>query len=290
MVRVLPYAAIFLAALLAPLAKVPESLSIFSSAGVLIALQQIVLGVAIGMVAQFVFDALGLAGQLGQGAAIERPVLPVLEVGPKAGRGRARIAAGMHVQMAQHLLVADQAGEAFDVGGIVDVVTLPVEAHHQVMADDAGRDAALAMVEAQALEHGEGRREGAEPALIAPAELRADAEEPLLGDGLRLHVLQQPLVAVPAAEPGTAFIDYTGRPIADVLCIQEDRVVGADNCVAWNRRSLQIPPQRHRQHYVRATVRVHEYPDGRLAIFDGPRCLARFNPKGRGPDVLSQAA
>ena len=96
--------------------------------------------------------------------------------------------------------------------------------------------------------------------------------------------------AVPAAEPGTAFIDYTGRPIADVLCIQEDRVVGADNCVAWNRRSLQIPPQRHRQHYVRATVRVHEYPDGRLAIFDGPRCLARFNPKGRGPDVLSQAA
>ena len=42
---------------------------------------------------------------------------------------------------------------------------------------------------------------------------------------------------------------------------------------------VQIPPQRHRQHYVRATVRVHEYPDGRLAIFDGPRCLARFDQK-----------
>jgi hypothetical protein len=95
---------------------------------------------------------------------------------------------------------------------------------------------------------------------------------------------------VPAAEPGSAFVPYVGRPIEDVLCIQEDRVVGADNCVTWNRRSLQIPPQRHRRHYVRATVRVHEYPDGNLAIFDGPRCLVRFDPKGRQADDTSQAA
>jgi hypothetical protein len=96
--------------------------------------------------------------------------------------------------------------------------------------------------------------------------------------------------AVPAAEPGSAFVPYVGRPIEDVLCVQEDRLVGADNCVSWRRRSLQIPPQRHRQHYVRATVRVHEYPDGHLAIFDGPRCLARFDPKGRADDGVSQAA
>jgi hypothetical protein len=96
--------------------------------------------------------------------------------------------------------------------------------------------------------------------------------------------------AVPAAEPGSAFVRYVGRPIEDVLCIQEDRVVGADNCISWRRRSLQIPPQRHRQHYVRATVRVHEYPDGHLAVFDGPRCLARFDPKGRANDVVSCAA
>ena len=95
---------------------------------------------------------------------------------------------------------------------------------------------------------------------------------------------------VPAAERGSAFVPYVGRPIEDVLCIQEDRVVGADNCVTWNRRNLQIPPQRHRRHYVRATVRVHEYPDGSLAIFDGPRCLVRFDPKGRESNVTSQAA
>jgi len=96
--------------------------------------------------------------------------------------------------------------------------------------------------------------------------------------------------AVPAAEPGTAFVPYAGRPIEDVLCVQEDRVVGADNCVSWNRRSLQIPPQRHRNHYVRATVRVHEYPDRSLAIFDGPRCLVRFDSNGGSIDAISRAA
>ena len=94
--------------------------------------------------------------------------------------------------------------------------------------------------------------------------------------------------AVPAAEPGSAFVAYAGRPAEEILCIQEDRHVGRDNCVQWYGRSLQIPPQRHRHHYVKATVRVHEYPDGRLAIFDGPRCLARFDRKDirsmpRGP-------
>jgi hypothetical protein len=53
---------------------------------------------------------------------------------------------------------------------------------------------------------------------------------------------------------------------------------------------LQIPPQGHRRHYVRATVRVHQYPDGSLAIFDGPRCLARFDPKGEPTRAISQAA
>lgn len=84
----------------------------------------------------------------------------------------------------------------------------------------------------------------------------------------------------PAAEEGTAFVSPGGIALAEVLCAQEDRRVGRDNCVAWEGRSLQIPPQRHRQHYVQAMVRVHEYPDGRLAIFDGPRCLARYGRDG----------
>lgn len=95
--------------------------------------------------------------------------------------------------------------------------------------------------------------------------------------------------AVPAAEQGSAFIPCAGRALADILCIQDSRQVGRDNCVNWNGISLQIPPQRHRHHYVKASVRVHEYPDGQLAIFDGPSCLARFDPEGKPVDAAKAA-
>ncbi|WP_419739835.1 hypothetical protein [Ruegeria sp.] len=29
-----------------------------------------------------------------------------------------------------------------------------------------------------------------------------------------------------------------------------------------------------------AKVRVHEYPDGQLVIFHGPRCIGRYQPDG----------
>ena len=43
--------------------------------------------------------------------------------------------------------------------------------------------------------------------------------------------------------------------------------------------SLQIPEQAHRRHFVKATVKVHGHPDGSLAVFHGPRCLARYDEK-----------
>jgi len=86
---------------------------------------------------------------------------------------------------------------------------------------------------------------------------------------------------VAAAAPGSAFTPYVGRDLGDILCIQEERFVGRDNCVSYKRLSLQIPADRHRHHYVKASVRVHEYPDGRLALFHGARCLARFGADGR---------
>lgn len=85
---------------------------------------------------------------------------------------------------------------------------------------------------------------------------------------------------VAPAEAGSAFVAYQGMPLAEVLCVQEDRQVGRDNCVRWQGRSLQIPPQAHRQHYVKVTVQVKHYTDGTLSIFDGPRCLARYDAHG----------
>ena len=83
-------------------------------------------------------------------------------------------------------------------------------------------------------------------------------------------------VAVPAPEVGTAFVPWIGSGLADLLCVQEDRVVANDHTVRYQGTSLQIPQDPHRFHDVKGTVRVHEYPDGTLAVFHGPRCAKQF--------------
>ena len=85
--------------------------------------------------------------------------------------------------------------------------------------------------------------------------------------------------AVAPAEEGTAFVPFVGV-LDDILCVQEERVVRNDNTVRYEGRVLQIPEQRHRRHFVKATVRVHDYPDGRLALFHGLRWLADYHPDG----------
>ena len=94
--------------------------------------------------------------------------------------------------------------------------------------------------------------------------------------------------AVAAAEEGAAFVPFVGV-LDDILCVQAERVVGNDNTVRYEGRVLQIPEQRHRRHFVKANVRVHEYPDGRLAIFHGPRRLADYEPDGTLVDPIRPA-
>jgi len=93
------------------------------------------------------------------------------------------------------------------------------------------------------------------------------------------------LFAIEPEEPGAAFVTWAGAGLADILTTQEERTVGNDNTVAYKRLTLQIPEDSHRHHYVKAKVKVHEYHGGQLAIFHGPRCLARYDPKG---DLLQE--
>ncbi len=87
--------------------------------------------------------------------------------------------------------------------------------------------------------------------------------------------------AVTAEQPGNAFVPWRGSPIGEVLCHQEERVVARDNTVTFGTLRLQIPPSPLRPHYVKARVTVHHYPDGRLALFHGPRCIARYQADGQ---------
>ena len=86
--------------------------------------------------------------------------------------------------------------------------------------------------------------------------------------------------ARPAALPESAFVAADAALLAETLCIEEERVVGRDNTVAYDRRRLQLPAGPARPHYVKAKVKVREYPDGTLAVFHGPRRLAGYSATG----------
>ncbi len=84
----------------------------------------------------------------------------------------------------------------------------------------------------------------------------------------------------PPMEDGSAFVSYPGNDLSEILCEQQSRTVGNDNCISFKNLSLQIPGDRSRMHYVKVKVRVHCYPDGHFGVFHGPRCLARYDAKG----------
>ena len=87
--------------------------------------------------------------------------------------------------------------------------------------------------------------------------------------------------AVPATEAGTAYVPYIGVGLPDILCSQFERVVGNDNCVSYECFKLQIPKSSARAHYVKTNVYVHQYVDGTMALFHGPRKLADFDTQGK---------
>jgi hypothetical protein len=82
-------------------------------------------------------------------------------------------------------------------------------------------------------------------------------------------------------EEGSAFIPWIGTHIEDTLCEHYERTVSPDNCVSFEGKILQIPPDKYRCHYVRIKVRVHRYIDGSLSIFHGPRKLADYDDNGK---------
>ncbi len=86
--------------------------------------------------------------------------------------------------------------------------------------------------------------------------------------------------AKPAALEESAFVAADPALLAETLCIEEERIVARDNTVAYQNRRLQLSASPARAHYVKAQVRVRAYPDGTLAVFHGPRRIARYDALG----------
>ncbi len=93
-----------------------------------------------------------------------------------------------------------------------------------------------------------------------------------------------------AMEEGSAFVDWIGGPLSDILCERFERSVGNDNCVSFESMKLQIPADRYRCHYVKAEVTVLRRMDGTLAILHGPRKLAEYDKTGKALASTLKAA
>jgi len=80
---------------------------------------------------------------------------------------------------------------------------------------------------------------------------------------------------------GSAFVPHLGADLKDILCEEFERTVGKDNCISFERLTLQIPQDTYRMNYVKTKVKVRRHLDGMLSVFHGPRKLASYDHRGK---------
>jgi len=103
------------------------------------------------------------------------------------------------------------------------------------------------------------------------------------------HYLEQHFIpdfnrrfTIKPAQPESAFVKLTGIELELVLSSKHERVVRNDNTVSFQNLILQLPSTRHRMHFVRCPVIVHQFANGTLGISYQGRLLARYDALG-GP-------
>ena len=86
--------------------------------------------------------------------------------------------------------------------------------------------------------------------------------------------------AVPAAEPGNAFLRCPRRDLERVFALQHERVVNRDNTVHVENRRLQIEKTPWRATLAGCRVTVYEHLDGTLSIGYGPHLVGHYTAEG----------
>ena len=86
--------------------------------------------------------------------------------------------------------------------------------------------------------------------------------------------------AVPAAQPGSAFLPSARRELDRIFSLQHERVVNRDNTVSLENRILQIEKTPWRGTLAGCRVTVYEHLDDTLSIGYGPHTVGRYSPEG----------
>lgn len=87
--------------------------------------------------------------------------------------------------------------------------------------------------------------------------------------------------ARPPADPASAFVPLGRVDLDQILCVEEERVVGRDNLVVIGGVALQVAKQPGRRSCAGLRVLVRRHLDGQYSIWYGARCLGRYDRQGR---------
>ena len=87
--------------------------------------------------------------------------------------------------------------------------------------------------------------------------------------------------ARPPADPASAFVPLGRVDLDQILCVEEERVVGRDNVVTLAGLALQVAKQPGRRTCAGLRVVARRHLDGRYSIWYGARCLGRYDGRGR---------
>ena len=98
--------------------------------------------------------------------------------------------------------------------------------------------------------------------------------------------------AVKAEQSGSAFVPVQAHINLDLIfSVKEERTVGHDNTVSFERLILQIEPSHLRVSFAKCRVMVHQHLDRTLTITYGPHRLGRYDAHGKLlKDSLRRAA
>jgi hypothetical protein len=87
--------------------------------------------------------------------------------------------------------------------------------------------------------------------------------------------------ARPPSDPTSAFVPLGRVDLDQILCVEEERVVGRDNVVVIAGVALQVAKQPGRRSCAGLRVLVRRHLDGQYSIWYGARCLGRYDRQGR---------
>src|SRR5262247_2611836 len=87
--------------------------------------------------------------------------------------------------------------------------------------------------------------------------------------------------ARPPADPASAFVPLGRVELDQILCLEDERVVGRDNVVTLAGVALQVAKQPGRRTCAGLRVLARRHLDGRYSVWYGARCLGRYDGRGR---------